>query len=69
MRITIETFGKVDFSAVAEIMDGINHFELPKEVDLKRCKKDVWEIKEYDYTTYIRKTQKGYAIDIHRGIV
>lgn len=67
MRITVEDFDNLGLKIVAEILEGIVATDTLEKAIKRKVSKDVWKINNLDVTTYLRKTQKGFALDIHKG--
>lgn len=67
MRITIEDFDNLGLEIVAEILEGVATTDTLEKVIKRKVSKDVWRRGNMDITTFVRKTQKGFAVDIHKG--
>lgn len=68
MRITIEDYDDLGLEVVAEILEGIATTDTLEKAIKRKVSKDVWRRGKVDITTYVRKTQKGFAVDIHKGL-
>lgn len=67
MRITVEDFDNLGLKIVAEILEGVASSDTLEIATKLKVAKTVWRYDNLDITTFVRKTQKGVAVDIHKG--